>query len=109
MPSATKAIHPTDLRARLDAGEQLVLIDVREADEVKICAIPGARHIPMNDVPRRVEALDRDAAIVVHCHHGMRSQMVGAFLLQQGFTDVANLTGGIARWADEVEPGMNRY
>ena len=103
------SITPRELKQRLERGDALTLLDVRERGEHAICALPGDLLIPMGDLPARLHELDPDAETVVYCHHGMRSQMVGSYLLQQGFADVANLNGGIAYWADAVEPSMPRY
>ena len=102
-------MQPAELQRLLAAGEALALLDVREADEVAICRIPGAVHIPMNEVPQRLGELDAKAKTVVYCHHGMRSLAVAGFLLQQGFADVTNLTGGIDLWAALVDPSLSRY
>ena len=109
MPSHPKPIAAHELKARLDAGERLVVLDVREPDEVAIGRIAGAVHIPMNEVPQRLAELDPEAPIVAYCHHGMRSHAVGSWLLTQGFAEVYNLNGGIDAWATAVEPGMARY
>lgn len=93
-----------------DAGRSPpVLLDVREAWEIEQCSLPGIRHIPMQQVPEHVAAMDRDAETVVICHHGMRSMQVAMFLERQGFSAVFNLVGGVAAWADEVDPSMSRY
>lgn len=86
-----------------------VLLDVREGWEFELCSLPGALHMPMNEVPLRAVALDPAAATVVVCHHGMRSLQVAMFLERQGFSALYNLTGGIEAWADEVDSSMRRY
>lgn len=104
-------MSPTELQARLagsDAPPPLIL-DVREPWEVNICALPQATHIPMAQIPARIEELARDREIVVMCHHGVRSQHVAYFLASQGFAKLYNLRGGIDAWAKEVEPGMPKY
>jgi rhodanese-related sulfurtransferase len=102
-------IRPQDLKARLDKGEQPVLLDVREPEEVAIVRLPGAVHIPMGEVPGRLHELDPDKEIIVYCHHGVRSLRVAQFLAQRDFNHVVNLSGGINAWALDVEPGMARY
>ncbi len=97
------------LKQRLDAGDRLLLLDCREHDEVALCRLPGAMHVPMQQTPERIDALPRDRPIVVYCHHGIRSQRVAAFLREQGFDEVINLTGGIDAWAAHVDPTMRRY
>jgi rhodanese-related sulfurtransferase len=106
---AVERLAPRELAAKLRAGEALVLLDVREADEVAICALPGSRHVPLGDVARRARELDPDAATVCICHHGVRSAHAAAALERLGFERVYNLTGGIDRWAEEVDPAMARY
>ena len=86
-----------------------MLLDVRETDEVALCRIPGAVHVPMGDVPSRLQELDPEREIVVYCHHGQRSAAVVAFLERHEFTSVANLQGGIERWAIDVDPTIPRY
>ena len=103
-----REVTPTAVRGRLDAGADLVLLDVREADEVAHCRIAGAVHIPMGDVPARLSELDPDRDLVVYCHHGVRSAAVANFLRQQGFKAV-NLEGGVDQWARAIDPTMRRY
>ena len=102
-------ISPQELKTRLDQGEAIVLLDVREDEEVAIVRLPGAIHIPMGEVPGRLHELDPDKEIVVYCHHGVRSLRAAQFLAQRDFANVVNLAGGIDAWAIEVEPGMARY
>lgn len=106
-----RQMTPTELADRLAAAgdDKPVLLDVREPWEFEICRIEGARSMPMRSVPARIEELDVDAETVVICHHGMRSEQVAMFLERQGFSNVINLSGGVAAWADSVEPGMARY
>ncbi len=86
-----------------------VLLDVREPWELETCPMAGARSIPMRAVPVRFHELDSDAEVVVICHHGARSFQVAMFLEQQGFTNVYNLYGGVAAWAQQVDPTMPTY
>lgn len=102
-------IDPPDVARRLQAGERLVLLDVREPEEVALAALPGAVHIPMADIPARLHELDPDAPIVVVCHHGIRSAQVAGFLAHQGFRAVSNLRGGIDAWSRTVDPSLPRY
>jgi len=102
-------ISAPELKARLDARDSLVLLDVREPEEVALASLPGAMHIPMNDVPARLHELDPTEEIVVFCHHGMRSASVAAFLAQRDFERVLNLTGGIDAWSLQVDPNVPRY
>lgn len=102
-------IEPKDLKARLDAGEDLVLLDVREAEELDICRIDGALHIPLSQFAQRYEELDRSRTIVCICHHGMRSANAAGFLAEHDFEHLINLTGGVDAWAEQVDTAMARY
>lgn len=108
-PAAIPEIEPAALKARLDAGEPLVLLDVREESEWEICRIAGARLIPLGQVAERAGELDPGEEIVAYCHHGMRSARAARILAEKGFRRVLNLAGGIEAWAEAVEPGMERY
>ena len=104
-------ITAIQLRARLDAQHEppVVLLDVREALELRYARIQGCVHIPMQEVPRRLLELDPNAETVVLCHHGMRSAQVANFLAGHGFTNIANLSGGIDAWSLQVDPSVRRY
>jgi len=102
-------IPPLEFVRRRDAGEDLVLLDVREPGEVAVVSLPGAVHIPMGEVPSRCNELERGPTIVVLCRSGARSLQVARFLDQQGFGRVANLSGGILRWAEDVDPELPTY
>src|SRR5574337_149809 len=102
-------LQPAELKRLLDSGAPLVLLDVREPEEVAFVHLPGAVHIPMGEIPGRVHELDPDADIVVYCHHGVRSAHVAGFLTQRDFTSVANLMGGIDAWSAGVDPTLPRY
>ncbi|MFT5285721.1 MAG: rhodanese-related sulfurtransferase [Planctomycetota bacterium] len=104
-----KEITPTDLSVRLAGGESFVLLDVRENQELEIVRLDGIVHIPMGEITSRVGELDPDAPIVCICHHGMRSASVAGFLEQSDFTNITNLTGGMDRWAAEVDSSLARY
>lgn len=99
------------LRAALDDGSAASwqVIDVREPWEHALCSIPAARLMPMQSLSPRLGELDPALTTVVLCHHGARSFQVALWLERNGFTDVANLDGGIDAWAREVEPGMPLY
>jgi sulfur-carrier protein adenylyltransferase/sulfurtransferase len=97
-----------ELKRRLDAGENLFVLDVREPHEYQICNI-GGYLIPLGDLPKRVNELDSSREIVAHCRSGVRSGKAVAFLQQAGFKKVYNLAGGILAWADRVDPKMPKY
>ena len=90
-------ISAKELKNRLDAGEEIFILDVREPAEYQ-AANMGGKLIPLNSLPLRLNELDREREIVVHCHAGVRSQNAAEFLLQNGFAKVANLSGGILAW-----------
>lgn len=103
-------IPPKDISPRFRSGDSsLVLLDVREPEELAICRIMGALHIPMRDVPARVGELDRSKELVVFCHTGYRSMNVANWLKQQGFANVKNLAGGIDAWSTDVDTTIPRY
>jgi len=110
-PVATAGI-PTmqveELKRRLDAGENLFVLDVREPHEYQICNIQG-HLIPLGDLPKRVSELDSSREIVAHCRSGVRSAKAVEFLQQAGFKKVHNLAGGILAWADRIDPKMPKY
>ena len=104
---------PTDmqveeLKRRLDAGDHIFVLDVREPHEYQICNL-GGHLIPLNDLPSRVHELDSSQEIVAHCKMGGRSAKAVDFLRQAGFTRVHNLAGGINAWAERVDPKMPKY
>jgi rhodanese-related sulfurtransferase len=90
-------------------GETFTLLDVREPWEFEKASIEGSKHIPMGEVPVRVQELDPDEHIIVVCHHGMRSLSVTNWLRQQGFEKVQSMRGGIDGWARTVDPKIPIY
>src|SRR5579864_4992865 len=102
------AIEPEELKRRLDAGDDIFVLDVREPHEYQICNINGYL-LPLGDLPKRVNELDSSREIVAHCRSGVRSAKAVDFLRQAGFKKVKNLTGGILAWADKVDPKMPKY
>ena len=101
-------IQVEELKRRLDAGDDLFVLDVREPHEYQICNL-GGYLIPLGDLPKRVSELDSSREIVAHCRSGVRSGKAVTFLRQAGFTKVHNLAGGILAWADRVDPKMPKY
>jgi adenylyltransferase/sulfurtransferase len=97
-----------ELKRRMDAGEDVQLIDVREPYEYQIAQI-GGKLIPQNDVPQRLAEIDRDREVVVHCKSGGRSQRIAEFLKQSGYPRVVNVAGGILAWSDEIDPKVQKY
>ncbi len=96
-------------RLLADPAANVVLIDVREADEVAVCAIAGARHIPMQQIPDKLGELPQNKHLLIHCHHGGRSMLVTQFLRAKGYASVSNVAGGIDAWAQRLDPKMRRY
>jgi adenylyltransferase/sulfurtransferase len=97
-----------ELKQRLDAGDDLLVLDVREPFEYQIANI-GATLIPQGEVPQRIAEIDPAREIVVHCRSGSRSQRIAEFLASSGYTRVSNLAGGIRAWADEIDPKVQKY
>src|SRR6201987_1355928 len=106
--SGVPEIQVEELKRRLDAKEDLFVLDVREPHEYQICNI-GGYLMPLNDLPKRVNELDSSREIVVHCKMGGRSAKAVAFLQQAGFNKVHNLAGGITAWSDRVDPKVPKY
>jgi adenylyltransferase/sulfurtransferase len=102
-------ITAVELKQRLDRGDALKIVDVREPNEYQINRIPGSQLIPLGDIPRRYEELDRNEEIVVQCKVGGRSAKAADFLRSVGFTRVLNLKGGILDWVDKVDPSQPKY
>jgi rhodanese-related sulfurtransferase len=103
-------LTPAEFRRRWpDPQDEVVLLDVREPDELARARLPEALHIPMREVPGRMGELPRDKTIVVMCHVGGRSARVTQFLLANGFERVFNLRGGIDAWSQEIDQSVPRY
>ena len=98
-----------DLKARLDRGDQVFILDVRNPEEYDICRIPGSTLLPLPELPMRFNELDKNQEMIVHCKSGMRSAKAVQFLRQQGFTKLKNLKGGILAWIDRVDPSQPKY
>jgi molybdopterin/thiamine biosynthesis adenylyltransferase/rhodanese-related sulfurtransferase len=101
-------ISPVELKQKLDAGENIFVLDVREPHEYQIANL-GAYLIPLGDLPARVHELDSSREIVVHCKMGGRSQKAAEFLQQTGFKKIQNLAGGINAWSKQVDPTIPGY
>ncbi len=110
-PAAADATETTveELKARLDRGDKVFILDVRNPEEYAICQIPGSVLLPLPQLGQRFGELDKNREMVVHCKSGMRSARAIAFLRQQGFTKLKNLKGGILAWADKIDRGMPKY
>lgn len=115
-PGSTPAVLPMtaeELKERLDRGESLALLDVREDEEHAYCAIlRGGLHVPMGQIPGRLEEIRLAAArtpLVVYCHHGVRSMTAATWLARQGVAPIYNLEDGIDAWSRRVDPSVKRY
>ncbi len=110
LASSSFEITPQDVKRRIDSGEKLRLIDVREPFEVQQASIAGAEVIPMRTIPKSLAALeDEENPIIVFCHHGMRSLQVVGWLREQGVDNCLSMAGGIDRWSLEIDPKVARY
>lgn len=102
-------ITPEELKVKLEAGEKIRILDVREPEEFEICSLKNACLIPFNELPERLNELEPAEQIVVYCHHGMRSMHAAMALKKKGFRNVQSLKGGIDAWASEIDPALERY
>ncbi len=102
-------IEPRAVKQRLDGGGKFLLVDVREPWEHEICRIEGAKLIPMGALAGNLAALEQAEEVVLYCHHGIRSLDAAAWLRAQGVEGVRSLSGGIERWAIEIDPSVPRY
>ncbi|HUY29239.1 MAG TPA: rhodanese-like domain-containing protein [Candidatus Binataceae bacterium] len=102
-------IYAGALKARLERGEEVFVLDVREPAEIALARFPGATHIAMGEIPARIGELDPKRETVVVCHHGIRSAQVAMYLARNGFERILNLAGGINAWSLEADPAVPRY
>ncbi len=109
LESDIPAVTPSELKARLDAGARVRVIDVREPHEWNICNLDVAELIPLGSFPAQMNRLDSAEEIVVMCRSGTRSAYAVRLLQEAGFRKVYNLTGGILAWSDEVDPSLPKY
>ena len=108
MKNGIPQLSVKELKQRIDGGEDVFILDVREPYEYQIAQI-GGKLIPQNDVPQRLSEIPRDREIIVQCRSGARSQKIAEFLKQSGYSQVANLAGGILAWSDEIDPKVQKY
>ena len=103
-------ITPLEVKRRLDAGEKLRLVDVRETAEFQQAHIEGSELIPMRTVPQSLESLEQEEApLILFCHHGGRSMQVVTWLRKQDVENCSSMAGGIDRWSLEIDPAVPRY
>lgn len=97
------------LRDALASDAPPLLVDVRRHDEVAICALPGALHVPLDEIDEHVAELDPTRDVVVYCHHGVRSLHAVCFLREAGLARTRSLRGGIDEWSLRIDPSVSRY
>ena len=102
-------IQPLKLKERLDRGEDIFLVDVREDWEHSLAVIPGSEHFPLEELADRIQEFLYEEEIVVYCHHGERSFRGAQILLESGFKNVFSLASGIDAWSQVVDPSIPRY
>jgi adenylyltransferase/sulfurtransferase len=102
-------LTPAELKQRLAEREPLVLLDVRQDWETRLCRLDNSLHIPIEEIELRSDELDPAAETIVYCHQGVRSAAVAEYLRGLGFANVRNLAGGLDEWARSVDPSMRRY
>lgn len=108
--TSPQTITVEEVRAKIDAGDRFALIDVREPHEHRFCNIEQAVLKPLAQIGQWIKDLpDHDQEIILLCHHGMRSERASLFLVNQGFTNVKNMLGGIDDWSLRVDPTVPRY
>lgn len=106
---AIKQLPAPELKAKIDNQESLFLLDVREPNEFQYAHIGNSVLIPLNQLPQRLNELDKQQEIIVICHHGVRSQHAAQILEQLGFSDISNLRGGIDAWSVYCDTTVLRY
>jgi rhodanese-related sulfurtransferase len=102
-------ITPADVKARMDSGEKLFLVDVREPWEHQLCSIEGARLVPLGSLAASLQSLPDTGEVICYCHHGMRSLDAAAWLRFQGIEKAKSMSGGIERWSVEIDSKVPRY
>lgn len=100
------SITPRELKTRLDSGEAITVIDVREDWELEVSKVDFATHIPMNEIPGRMDEIPQDGPVVFLCRTGHRSARVAEYLASMGWENVMNLENGILGWAADVDPSL---
>lgn len=102
-------ISAKDLYKKISGDVKPLLLDVRELNEFEYARIEGSLHIPLNQIPQRINEIDGAVDCVVICHHGMRSQQAADFLVHSGLTNIYNLSGGIDAWSVDCDNTVSRY
>lgn len=107
--SNVPAVTVEELRDMIQSPTPPVVIDVREQREFDLCRIPTSKLIPLGELPQHLAEIPKDKTVVLHCHHGGRSGRATAYLMQQGYANVYNLTGGIHAWSERIDPSVKTY
>lgn len=109
--TTVKEITPLELKKKLDAGNEVVILDVREPHELAICHLDNSAHVPLGELPYRLSELAgcKNSELIVYCRSGKRSERACHLLVANGFAQVFNLKGGILAWADEVDSTVAKY
>lgn len=108
--SSVKEISAKELQEKIKTNPNLLVLDVREPNELAVCKLSNIKHISLGELPARLSELgNKDAEIVVYCRSGKRSERACQFLTANGYKDVANLDGGILAWARDIDPSMPNY
>ena len=107
--AAPLQITPAELSDRLRRDKNVQILDVREKWEAAVCALPGARNIPLSEIPARMGEIDSNRPLIVYCHHGGRSLRTVQWLRDQGLEQASNLTGGIHQWSLQIDPTVPTY
>jgi rhodanese-related sulfurtransferase len=117
-PYGAPEISVQDVHAKQEGGEEFILVDVREPNELELASLPedAFTSLPLSDLrARRLDALpeelrqEKDVEVVVFCHKGLRSAQVTVFLRQQGWSNAVSMAGGIDAWADEIDESVGKY
>ncbi len=103
-----KEITVTELKARMDAGDDIQVIDIRESNEYDYCNF-GAQHIPMGEIMGNLDLISKDKDVILHCKSGGRSGAMAQALTSRGYVNVMNLTGGILAWSDQIDSSIPKY
>tara|TARA_B100001769_G_scaffold149817_1_gene117446 strand:- start:2634 stop:2954 length:321 start_codon:yes stop_codon:yes gene_type:complete len=102
-------ISVTQAHELREKNPTLLFLDVREAEEVNFCKIPNSLHIPLGEIPHRLDSFPKDTSIIIYCHHGMRSMSAVNFLRAKGYGKATNLSGGIDAWSSKIDPNIPTY
>ena len=102
-------IDVLELKKKIDLNENITIIDIRELSELAICKIEGTVHIPMMEIPQKINQFDKNEELIIQCKSGARSARVCEFLMTQGFTQAKNLKGGILDWIQFIDPSQAIY